>query len=85
MLFEQNIASNVTRNARAQTYTPRPNQLLIKVNEPTLLTSQYQNIPYRQQKIMNIEIILLAATELGPYLCMQVIKNDLKIIEIIHF
>ena len=34
---------------------------------------------------MIIEIILLAATELGPYLCMQVIKNDLKIIEIIHF
>ena len=34
---------------------------------------------------MNIEIILLAQGELGPYLCMQVIKNDLKIIEIIHF
>ena len=27
--------------------TPRPNRLLIKVNEPTLLTSQYQNIPYK--------------------------------------
>ena len=65
--------------------TPRPNRLLIKVNEPTLLTSQYQNIPHKQQKIMNIEIILLAQGELGPYLCMQVIKNDLKIIEIIHF
>ena len=28
-------------------HTPRPNRLLIKVNEPTLLTSQYQNIPYK--------------------------------------
>ena len=34
---------------------------------------------------MNIEIILLAQGELGPYLCTEVMKNDLKIIEIIHF
>ena len=48
VLFDQ--ASTFLKDSRTffnELGTPRPNRLLIKVNEPTLLTSQYQNIRYK--------------------------------------